>query len=130
MKNPDMRYIPLCLSILLSLFSACSNDTFISTENGIIASIKTSKDSGVKLVRLEVIHEDIIRVSASPEAGFPDRESLVTLPRETTGTPFTVEKKDESVVISTDKIRAILSLRSGAVQFTDTDGRVLLREKE
>ena len=130
MKICRPKNLLLCSFFLAVLFSACSSESFTTIENGIVASIKTSNNSGAKLVRIEVINENIIRVSASPEEQFPGRESLVILPRKTAGTPFTIEEKDESVVISTDKIMASLSLRSGEVQFTDTEGRILLQEKQ
>lgn len=125
-----MRYTPYFLFILVALFSACSSETYTITGNGIIATIEPSQESGPKRVRIEVITEDIIRVSASPEARFPKRESLVVLPREARDIAFTVEQEDESVLISTEKLRAILSLQTGELLFTDPDGHILLREKE
>ena len=77
-----MRYTPCCLFILVALFSACSSETYTTTGNGIIATVEASMESGPKRVRIEVITEDIIRVSASLEVPFPKRESLVVLPRD------------------------------------------------
>jgi len=128
MNRAGNIWFPLCASLLTAVFFGCSKGTFTSSDHGIIASIAAPGESGAKLVRIEVVDEDIIRVSASAEDHFSDRESLITVPGISGEVPFEVTEADGSVVISTDKLQVKLSLQSGEVEFTDKEGRMLLQE--
>lgn len=130
MKHRGIKFIHPGIILLTVLIFGCSRETFIRTEHGIIAAISSSGESGPQLVRIEVIREDILRVSACAEDRFPERESLIILPRDAGNVPFTVDETGTTLVISTEKLRAILDLQGGEVQFTDTEGRVLLQEPE
>ena len=84
---------------------------------------------GPKLVRIEVMGEKLIHVSATPERKFADPESLVIIPvKEKTG--FEVEQNGDTVVVSTSEIKANVLASTGEVWFADMDGNVLLREEE
>jgi len=120
----------IILGALLLVISGCNSGSYSSTADGVIVTLESASDSEARLVRIEVINEEIFRVSATPEAEFPHRKSLITVPREATSIPFTVEEKEGSVIISTGKINAHVSLQSGAVTFTDSEGNSILRETE
>jgi alpha-D-xyloside xylohydrolase len=127
MKNNSKIFI---LTVVIVLNAACSRESFTTTGDGIVVTLNPSTVSLPKMVRIEVINDGIFRVTATPEANFSNRQSLVTVPHETGGTPFTVSHDQESVSISTAKIRATLSLRNGEVRFTDLDGHILLQEEK
>ena len=114
------------LSALLVL-GACA-DVYKVTENGVAVKVQQPSEDGPKLVRLEVMAEKIIHVSATPERKFADPESLVIIPaKEKTG--FAVEQNGDTVVVSTSEIKANVLASTGEVWFTDMDGKVLLREE-
>ena len=114
------------LSALLVL-GACA-DVYKVTENGVAVKVQQPSEDGPKLVRLEVMAEKIIYVSATPERKFADPESLVIIPaKEKTG--FAVEQNGDTVVVSTSEIKANVLASTGEVWFTDMDGKVLLREE-
>jgi alpha-D-xyloside xylohydrolase len=115
--------------VLISLFFACESGKYRETENGVIASLSPPDASAPNLVKIEVITDDIFRVSATPESDFPDRSSLIIVPQGKEETPFTVAEADGSVVISTHKISATVSLEDGGVHFSDHQGNPLLQEK-
>lgn len=56
------------------------------TDNGkgITLQVKNATTDGARLVRLEVVNDDIIRVRATKEAAFPDKQSLVVVPQKAT----------------------------------------------
>ncbi|MCK4749399.1 MAG: DUF4968 domain-containing protein, partial [Bacteroidales bacterium] len=68
-------------------------------------------------------------VSATPESDFPHRKSLIIVPQGKEETPFTVTEANGSVVISTEKISATVSLVDGGIHFSDLQGNSLLQEK-
>ena len=115
------------LSALLVL-GACA-DVYKVTENGVSVKVQQPSEDGPTLVRLEVIGEKIIHLSATPERKFADPESLVIIPaKEKTG--FAVEQNDDTITVSTSEIKANVLASTGEVWFTDMDGKVLLREDE
>ena len=115
------------LSALLVL-GACA-DVYKVTENGVSVKVQQPSEDGPTLVRLEVIGEKIIHMSATPERKFADPESLVIIPaKEKTG--FAVEQNEDTITVSTSEIKANVLASTGEVWFTDMDGKVLLREDE
>ena len=115
------------LSALLVL-GACA-DVYKVTENGVSVKVQQPSEDGPTLVRLEVIGEKIIHLSATPERKFADPESLVIIPaKEKTG--FAVEQNEDTITVSTSEIKANVLASTGEVWFTDMDGKVLLREDE
>jgi alpha-D-xyloside xylohydrolase len=124
-----MKYLmPLLLALFFLHCSGCNSGSYTRSENGVLVKLKPATDSEARLLRIEVINEKIFRVSATPEAEFPKRQSLITVARESDSTAFTVTEKDGAVVISTSIINARISLENGAVSFTDMEGNSILRE--
>lgn len=119
----SFRLICMAGAVIASSFAYClANKRVVSRyPDGI--SVKTP--SG--LVRLKVINDRIIRVSATPEKDFADSRSLIVLPVGGT-TGFTVSEVKDSIYISTSEIRAAVAGRSGAVTFFDMNGRKILQE--
>ena len=83
------------------------------------------QDIAPKQVRLQVLGEKIIRVSATPDAKFNDRKSLVVLPVQGK-TPFTVTADGGLVKVSTSAVTATVDPATGKLDFTDAEGKTLL----
>lgn len=99
----------------------------VEIPHGVIVSVKADGRPTTK-VRLEVVSDDIIRVSAVPGKHFPKKESLMaafSYPEEKTWT--VEENEDGNVVLATPTLRATVS-SDGKVTFTDIDGHILLSE--
>lgn len=96
---------------------------YTPVKNGVVVS--TNKGN----VRLQVINDKIVRVSATPSDSFPKDASLVVLP--VSGTPrYTVTETDGNVNVTTYQIKAVVSGKSGAVTFFDKSGKKILQEKQ
>lgn len=80
-------------------------------------------------VRLKVINDKIIRISASPTDSFPEDASLVVVPPNAKP-QYTVTEADGNVNISTSEIKAVVSGKTGAVSFFDKNGKKLLQENQ
>ena len=87
------------------------------------------EEGPAKKVRLEVISEGIVRVSATPESKFSGKPSLMVLDQPEFK-DFSVENKDGQLCISTASLQVKLSLKDGKVSFYRADGELILSEKD
>ncbi|MDE5709264.1 MAG: DUF5110 domain-containing protein [Alistipes sp.] len=92
------------------------------TDSGVVVKV----DNG-QTVRLEVVTDGIVRVSAVPTGAFSSRGSLAVLPVESRP-DFTVEQTDASVAVVTAALRAEVDRATGQVRFFDADGKTVLGE--
>lgn len=99
------------------------------TNNGIIVNLPSNNEQNAKLVRLEIIGEKLVRVSATPATSFADPKSLIVIPQETK-TPFTITELKDTVTISTSQLKASVLTTTGEVWFTDKKGRKILAENK
>ena len=117
MKFHRLSLIYLFASFLC-LFFACFTSKVV-TQKGQSVIVRTSeKPYGnlPHLVRLEVLGEKLIRVSATPEKGFTDAKSLTVLPQESK-TSYSVSQSGDTVIVSTTSISAHVLVSTGEVRF-------------
>jgi alpha-D-xyloside xylohydrolase len=124
-----MRKGRIASFILLAglLVSCASKSNYEKMDNGIVVHLKAKE--GGKL-RLEVITDDIIRVTASPVDSFSTRQSLMVVPRKSEPSSWRLEESEEQVSLITASLRANVSVTTGEVTFTDTTGQVILQEQK
>ncbi len=123
MKSKGIYFLLLTVLTL----GACSGVK--QDDNGVMVRIGQTAEGGLKLVRLEVMGEKLIRVSATPEKKFADPQSLVILPK-TEEVPFEVESDGDVVTVSTAAVKANVRKTTGEVWFTDLSGNVILQERQ
>ncbi len=100
---------------------------FEKTADGVIVSLLQGQ---VKKVRLQVMSEKIIRVTALPGADFGVvPESIQVVAKPATNVPFTAEQAGDKLVLKTAQVSAELSLVDGTVSFRDVKGNLLLKEE-
>ena len=112
------RFCIICLAWLLA---ACQPGYTVRDNT---VSVKV-QDGAARRVRVQVLGEELFRVSATPEPRFRDRESLVVVPQ-SGKTPFTVTEKDGRICIATAALTAEVNPAGGGLRFLDKDGKVLL----
>lgn len=124
------RFIAFCAGLgMLAMLTSCSQPDYKKLDNGVIVSLTQQNKNEASLVKLEVVSDEIIRVSSTPEKTFSTKESLIVLPQ--SGTPkYTVEDDAEYVTLKTSNIKATVSLITGEVSFYDLEGNELLKETE
>lgn len=84
-------------------------------------------------VRVRVINDKIMRVSATPEQEFKADSSLVVLPKfqgNANNPQFTVTEKKGVVEVATSRIKAMINEKNGQVKFYDHNGKELLVENQ
>lgn len=118
------------LSLLVGLcLASCTVPEVEQTTDGVIVNLRQEQPSDVRKVRLQVMGERLIRVSATPENNFSNRKSLVIVPQ-SGKTPFAVDNTDKAVEIVTSKVRATVDKTTGEVKFSDLEGNLILAENQ
>lgn len=87
-----------------------------------------SVEGSAQKVRLQVVSDRIIHVTAVPDGGFDLPASLMALKTGGDG-HFKMAERDGTVTLSTPAIEARVSLRDGAVGFYDRAGKAILTER-
>ena len=111
------------------LLVSCAEPMLKQIPDGVIVNVRQIQPTDVRKVRLQVMGEKLIRVSATPENKFSDRESLIIVPQEEQ-TPFSVEQTDSSITVVTSQLRATVYKSNGEVSFADLEGNVILAEEQ
>ena len=97
------------------------------TANGITLELD-KKNNGPRKVRLEIINDKIIRVSATAEENFKDPESLIIVDQNKK-TSFDLYKDEDVINLSTKEIKAKIKSTTGEITFTDNSGKTILQEQ-
>lgn len=111
------------------LFMSCSGKLYEQTENGVIVKVQQKFPQQAQFVRLQVMGDKIIRVSATPDKRFADPQSLVVLPSQQK-TSYSVSRQGDTITLSTEAIKASVKAATGEVWFTDKNGTVILEENK
>ena len=109
------------------LLGSCSGGVYEQTGNGVIVKVCQKEKTEARLVRLQVMGNKLIHVSATPENKFADPASLIVLPQKEQ-VPFTVAQKGDTVTVMTDDVHASVLVSTGEVWFTDEKGDMILQE--
>ncbi len=113
--------------LALWMLASCSSSGYRKTENGVIVSLNASDRGAARMVRVEVMGEQLMHVSATPEKVWSDAQSLVVV-GQPDATPFTVGEEGDEVTLATARLTARIDRTTGRVRFCRPDGTEILRE--
>lgn len=99
-------------------------------ESGSDGIMVETDDESFPRLRLQVIDERTLRVTALPGADFGEIVDPLMVVAKAAGDGYTVEERDGELVVTTPAMSAIIDLASGRVRFTDSRGRLLLAEAD
>ena len=88
--------------------------------------LKQSDSGSPKVVRLQVVNDNIIRVQATSETQLPEKESLIVV-KQTAKPKFTVTDGDV-LSVKAKNVEARVEKATGRITFFDAHGRQLLKE--
>ena len=111
-------------------FAGTPGARYEKTLDGIIVYPAASLAGGAAAVRLYVMAENVIRVLAYPAVKPPAVKSLIILDTARRMLHWQMAETDSTVQLKTSRITASVVLATGAVSFTDANGRPLLMEKQ
>jgi alpha-D-xyloside xylohydrolase len=95
--------------------------------DGVVVKIESGN---TKTIQLKVVTDNVIQVIASPVPVITEGINLIKDAKPYTAPPFTVNQRGDTVILSTATTQAFLLRTTGEVWFADTEGNVILREKE
>ncbi len=120
----------ICCSLLLAcLFGSCSDKGYVQTSDGVIVKVRQNTSGATQLVRLRVMGDKVIGVSATVEHTFTDPQSLIVIPPKQQ-TSFAVGQKGDTITLSTEAIHASVLASTGEVWFTDQNNQLILQENK
>ena len=120
----------LFLSLVLSLLAACTQTSWEKTESGVIVKLRL-KAVGIPVrIKLDVLTDEIIHVITSPGNKFSDEKSLCIIHDNIQAPPFQVRQSIDTLILSTERIKAKILLSTGQVLFCDENNRIILKERE
>ena len=122
----NLKSTSVCLFSGL-LLAACSGAGWQETENGVVVTVNQEQPTDVRKVRVEVMGEKLMHVSATPESDFSEAKSLIVVPP-TQKTDFTVAEQGDDIVVKTSQVSALVSKTTGQVRFLDAQGNQVLAE--
>ena len=121
-----MKKLFLMVSLLALAGSAAAAE--VQTQG---QQVTICPDGGqAKVIRLEVINDNIIRVRATSKDALPEKPaSLMIVPQAApVKGSYTVSEEDGNVVVKAKNVKAVVSKATGEVTFFDAAGKELLKE--
>ena len=124
-----MRLTKTLLISAVLLMSATGMQAAGFNQNGnyLTVQLKQHQNFGPSQIRLQVVSDKIIRVQATAEQGFRDKQSLIIVPQKGKAN-YKVEEQGEQLIITTAAMRAVLNEATGQITFYDLKDHVLLNE--
>lgn len=129
-RHLRLRYLQvILLGTAFIIASGCRHKEQVKkTDDGVIISLN-GIDNQAKKVRLQVITPHIIRVTATPANTFTRPKSLMLAPKKHPAVQWSISQNKDSLILTTSALSALVSLKTGQVQFKDTAGNIILKEK-
>ena len=119
----------LTTGVLVLAVTALWADDYKVDGQYVTIPVKEAKAGGAKLVRLQVVNDNIIRVQATSEETLPQKQSLMIVPQ-TAKPKFTVSEDDGKVCVKASGVEARVDKEDGRIAFYDAAGNKLLKEAE
>ncbi|HVF18218.1 MAG TPA: hypothetical protein VNA21_14955, partial [Steroidobacteraceae bacterium] len=120
----------LALSACMLFMSGCGDEASERIAKSADGIVVTPESGVAKRVRLQVISDRIIRVTAAPTENLDVPQSLMVTATPAATATFRVESTDEIAKLSTSQITAEVALASGRVTFKDAQGKAILQESQ
>ncbi|HJT72950.1 MAG TPA: DUF4968 domain-containing protein, partial [Chitinophaga sp.] len=119
------RLFPIAVFTLWMQF--CYAGQIERLKDGLLVRLDKPVAGGVKQVKLQVITDKIIRVTASPADSISGTPSLMAVVTGDPGVKWTTEEKEGQALLKTNALTASVNLTTGEVVFRDTNGNIVLQ---
>ena len=113
-------------ALILGAMGAQAAD-FVQNGNYLTVQLKQHQNYGPSQIRLQVVGDRIIRVQATAEQSFRNKQSLIIVPQNSKA-KYKVEEQGDDLIITTAAMRAVLNEATGQITFYDLKDQVLLKE--
>ena len=117
---------------LLCVMSALMATTVLMADevqkSGNIVTIRPDEGQA-KVIRLEVINDNVIRVRATSKEALPEKPaSLMIVPQAAPPKDVDIDDDDDKVTVKAKNVKAVVDTETGGITFFDANGRELLKE--
>ena len=121
-----MKLTRLCVSVVLLGLTAVVQAADVKQQGNCVTVIP---DGGqAKVVRLQVINDNIIRVQATSKDALPEKPKSLMIVPQTAKPKFEVSEDAATVTVKAKNVKAVVTKATGAVAFYDEDGNLLTKE--
>lgn len=120
------KYLMSALILLTSM--GLSAASFTRSGNFITVEVAHPGPNDPQWVRLQVIGKKIIRVEATREKTFPEKQSLIIVKQPMPAFSYSVSEDSRDVKINTSAVVAKVDKQTGLVRFYDENGKQILAE--
>ena len=97
-------------------------------KSGNIVTIRPDEGQA-KVIRLEVINDNVIRVRATSKEALPEKPaSLMIVPQAAPPKDVDINDDDDKVTVKAKNVKAVVDTETGGITFFDANGRELLKE--
>ena len=118
----------ICMMVSALMMAGIASAAVVQTQGG---QVTIRPDGGqAKVIRLEVINDNIIRVRATSAAELPQKPaSLMIVPQTAPAKgSYTISEDGDEVTVKTKNVKAVVDKENGRIKFYDADGKELLEE--
>ena len=124
-----MRLTKTLLISAVLLMSATGMQAAGFNQNGnyLTVQLKQHQNFGPSQIRLQVVSDKMIRVQATAEQSFRNKQSLIIVPQNSKAN-YKVEEQGDNLIITTAAMRAVMNEATGQITFYDLKDNVLLNE--
>ncbi|HPT44009.1 MAG TPA: glycoside hydrolase family 31 protein [Paludibacteraceae bacterium] len=123
-----MKRFKLFLLLLIATLTGCNHAFCQKIADGIIFPVLSDSHTGVKKIRIQVVSDKIIRVTATAGNKFSGVKSLIIVPQPKEKKKFNVTENKYQVSLSTDSLKLKIVKKTGEITFLNKQGKVLLKE--
>ena len=128
--NKRMKFLKVFLSIILLISAMTVQSAVVKDGNHITVQVDNPTANGAKIVCLQVVSDNIIRVQASSEAELPQKQQSLMIVPQTAKPQFTTSEEGDFYVVKAKGVTARVDKRNGRVTFLDANGKQLAAEAQ
>lgn len=107
---------------------AVAQPLYKKSADGIAVSLPVKLSSEARLLRVQVVSDKIIHITATPEADFSPAKSLMVVEQNHKPVSWSVVAEGDDLLLSTAALRVHIS-KQGTLSFTDKAGKSILSEQ-
>ena len=126
----NLRSLSVIPVLAVLVLASCSGNEYKTFDNGVVVNVREPVEGGPQKVRLTVMSDRVIRVTATPDKSFHDRNSLIILPDAAKDAGFAVRNSRDEVELLTSGLSAFVNKTDGRVRFADAGGNPITNETE
>ena len=125
-----MKITDFLVSAVLLSFVGIAQAAVMKDGNRVTVQVDNPTANGARIVSLQVINDNVIRVQATPEAQLPKKQQSLMIIKQTANPQFTTTEDASTYTVKARNVTARIDKQTGRVAFLDANGRQLAAETQ